>query len=474
MKNMTLQNIAAACQGKLVYRDPSGNLAADKEITGVVIDSRKLEPGNLFIAVRGEKVDGHSFISQVMENGAAAVVCEEVPEVVPTAFILVKDSLKALREMAIFYRSQINITIVGITGSVGKTSSKEFIAATLEVRYRVLKTEGNYNNEIGLPLMILKIRKQHEVAVLEMGISDFGEMHRLSEMARPDVAVLTNIGDCHLEHLSDRAGVLKAKSEIFDFLASDGHVVLNGDDILLRSIAAVNGKVPLRFGIWKENDIVAELIRSLELNGTFIEIEFTQSGEAFEVNVPLPGEHMIYNALAAATVGNLLGLEAEEIQAGIENMKSVPGRSHIMRMPWGYLIDDCYNANPVSMKAAIKLLKSVKGRKVAILGDMLELGAEEQKLHAQIGREVIAAGIDVLICIGKLSLFMYEAAFTANEYLKEHCMGNYELYYFPDKNSFLDAVGDILFACDTVLMKASRGMAFETMIEVLKEDSFYL
>ena len=447
---MTIKNIVAACGCDL-----HGTDVPECEVTGVVIDSRLLEAGNLFIATRGEKVDGHSFIPQVAEKGAIAVVCEEKTEA-PIPHIIVKDSLKALKDIAIFYRKQLSLPVVGITGSVGKTSTKEFIAAVLATKYKVFWTEKNFNNEIGVPLMVLKIRDEHEVAVLEMGINNFGEMHRLSEMARPDIALLTNIGDCHLENLGDRPGVLRAKSEIFDFLSPDGNVVINGDDVLLVTIPEKNGKPAIRFGCGTENDIYASQINNLGLDGTEALVNLKATDTTFEIKIPLPGEHMIYNALAATAVGCLLELKPEEIAKGLLNLKSVTGRSNILRFKSGIIIDDCYNANPTSMKAALNLLKSAKGRKVAVLGDMGELGTDENELHALVGREAVKAEVDVLVCIGERSVHMYEAA-----------KDSVKTYHFADKDSFLKEADDILQTDDTILIKASRFMAFETLVEAI-------
>ena len=228
MKNITIENLVRVCQGTLHGWNRTEEEKREREAEGVVIDSRLLVPGAVFIATKGERVDGHSFIGQVFEKGAMAVICEDLPEDLPGPCILVKNSFQALKDVAAFYREGLDIPIIGITGSVGKTSTKEFIAGVLSARYRVWKTQGNFNNEIGLPLTVLQIREEHEVAVLEMGISQFGEMHRLSWIARPDICVLTNIGQCHLEYLKDRDGVLRAKSEIFDFSNPEGfHFFLN-------------------------------------------------------------------------------------------------------------------------------------------------------------------------------------------------------------------------------------------------------
>lgn len=244
MKNMTLVSVAESCGGTL----HNAGTDWDKTAAGVVIDSRKVEKDFIFIATKGERVDGHSFIPQVAEKGAMAVVCEKEPEGVGIPYILVKDSFQALKDIAEYYRKQLSIKVVGITGSVGKTSTKEFVAEVLSQKYKVLKTEGNFNNEVGLPLMVLQIRDEHEVAVLEMGISHFGEMHRLSKIARPDICVMTNIGQCHLEFLGTREGILKAKSEIFDFASKDAAVFVNGDDDMLQTVREVNGKPLVYFG----------------------------------------------------------------------------------------------------------------------------------------------------------------------------------------------------------------------------------
>ncbi|MCL2052244.1 MAG: UDP-N-acetylmuramoyl-tripeptide--D-alanyl-D-alanine ligase [Lachnospiraceae bacterium] len=457
---MTIKNIIEATKGELHL--PGGcDYAPDNKITGVIIDSRLIEPGHLFIATRGERVDGHSFIGKAKEKGAVAVVCEEM-SAAPIPHIVIKDSLKALKDIAVFYRNQLDIPMIGITGSVGKTSTKEFIAAVLSTRFKTHLTEGNHNNEIGVPLTILKIRAEHQIAVLEMGINDFGEMHRLSEMVRPDIAVLTNIGDCHLERLKDRSGVLKAKSEIFDFLASDGNAIVNGDDILLRTIPDINGKAKLCYGIGAENDIIAEAVTNLGLDGTSAQIRIKKTNEIFEIRIPLPGEHMIYNALSAIAVGNLFGISPAEMSQGFKSLKSVPGRSNIIRLPAGIIIDDCYNANPYSMKSALRLLASSPGRKVAILGDMGELGTDKLKLHEKVGQEAVSAGADILVCIGEFSKKMFAGAKAAAGGNAKH------IYYFADKESFLNSAGQILSADDTILIKASRFMAFETLVESLK------
>ncbi len=461
MKNLTLQRITEACKGELFHFDSS----SDREVSGVVLDSRQVEENFLFVATKGERVDGHDFIAQVMEKGAAGVVCEKAPEPVNGPYILVKDSFQALKDIAEFYRKQLTIKVIGVTGSVGKTSTKEFIASVLSVKYKVLKTEGNYNNEVGLPLTVLKIRDHHEAAVLEMGISDFGEMHRLSKVARPDLCVLTNIGDCHLENLKSREGVLRAKTEIFDFMNEEGVVCLNGDDAMLRTVEKVKGKKPFFFGRSSSNDMYADKLENKGLFGSSAVIHM-EEGE-LTVDIPLPGEHMLYNALAAAYVGILCGLTKEEICTGIAEVKPVGGRSHIIRLENRVVIDDCYNANPVSMCSALDLLSSALTRKVAILGDMFELGENKEKMHEKVGHYAVEKGIDVIICIGELSVHMYE---NACKTLEESEDKSIQIHYFPDKKAFFGKISSILQAKDTVLVKASHGMAFEEIVKELEND----
>ena len=456
MQNMTLANIAACLQRPLCQ-------AADKEqfeITGAVLDSRKVEPGFAFFATRGERVDGHSFIPQVAEKGAALVICEEAPTV-DIPYILVENTFGALKQVAAFYREQLTIPVIGVTGSVGKTSTKEMIAAGLSTKFNVLKTQGNFNNEVGLPLTILSIRKEHEAAVVEMGINSFGEMRRLSQIAKPDICVITNIGQCHLENLIDRDGVLRAKTEIFDFMSKDGFVVLNGDDDKLATIQEVHGRKPFFFGVGPEGpvakDVFAVEIQSKGLFGSDFQMQLL--GDDLDATVPLPGQHMVINAMAAACVGRILGMTNEDVLAGIASVKATGGRSNILKLTDKTIIDDCYNANPVSMKSAIDLLMMAQGPKVVILGDMFELGAEELALHREVGYYTARAPLDKLIFIGDLAKEMYEGAMKLRA-MPEH---------YPDKTAFFAAHKRSEFADTTVLVKASHGMHFEEIVEWLKE-----
>lgn len=464
MKNMTLKNIAQAVGGTLHVEGAREDAFSDcTEALGVVHDSRKVEKGFVFVATVGKRVDGHSFIDSVFEKGALGVVCEKAPENPKGAYILVKDSFQALKDMAEFYLNSLDTKVIGITGSVGKTSTKEFVASVLSKGFCVQKTEGNFNNEVGLPLTVLKLREDCEAAVLEMGISDFGEMHRLSKIAKPDICVITNIGQCHLENLGTRDGILKAKTEIFDYMKENAGICLNGDDDRLATVTEVKGIKPLFFGSDSRFGVYADEYENRGLDGSSVMIHIaTETVKAdFQAEIPLPGPHMVYNALAATAVGTLMGLDAERIRQGISEVEPVGGRSHIIHGQRFTLIDDCYNANPVSMKAAIDLLTmsdlAVSPRRVAILGDMFELGKNERELHAEVGRYAGASEIHVLICVGALCRSMYEAAVSVEN-------TKVSVYYFEDKESMLCELKGILRDKDTVLVKASHSMHFEEVV----------
>ena len=452
MKNLTVETIVKVCEGTLYGKEMVKDDA--KEADGVVLDSRLLQENYVFIATKGEKVDGHKFIPSVFEKGAMAVICEDVPEDLTGPCIQVKDSFVALKKLAAFYRQQLDLKVIGITGSVGKTSTKEFVAGVLSARYRVWKTQGNFNNEVGLPLTVLQLRDEHEIAVLEMGISDFGEMHRLSEIARPDICILTNIGQCHLEFLGDRDGVLRAKTEIFDFMNPEGTIFVNGDDDKLITLKDKWQEKLVTFGRNQTNDVFAANEVSRGLLGSLADIQGKVN--ISEVQVPLPGEHMVLNALAASAVADMLGLSTEEIKAGMRKVQSVSGRSNIIPLQDFVLIDDCYNANPVSMKAAVDLLQSANGRKIAVLGDMFELGEEEEKLHFEVG-EYTKGKVDILICVGDLAKYIYEGAMENKE---EDTL----LLYLKEKEELYLHLEHIIMPQDTILLKASHGMGFADLV----------
>ena len=458
MKNLTLENIAKVCGGVYVGSPEK----KEQEVQGIVTDSRKVEEGFLFVPIKGARVDAHDFIDGVMEKGALCTLTERELGEKSFPYIKVNSSLQAVKDIAEFYLKQLSIPVVGITGSVGKTSTKEMIAAVLEEKYNVLKTKGNFNNELGVPLTVFGLRPDHEIAVLEMGISDFGEMHRLAKIARPDTCVITNIGLCHLEFLKSRDGILKAKTEIFDFLESDGHVILNGDDDKLITVRDVKGIKPLFFGVDNHQGVWADEIESRGLKGISCRIHAGE--ESFKVLIPIPGRHMVYNALAGTAVGLTYGMNMEEIKKGIESLQSLSGRFHIIETGKRTIVDDCYNANPVSMKASLDVLQDALGRRVAILGDMGELGKDEVEMHREVGVYAAARDIDKIICVGELAGDMAEAARLAAP--------TKDIVHFAKKESLMEALPEMIRDGDTILVKASHFMEFEKVVEMLKAENW--
>ena len=456
MKNLTLENIAAVTAG--TYHGDEGK--KHLEVSSIEIDSRKVQPGGLFVAIKGERVDGHNFIKQVIDGGALAAISEHELPGSDFPYIQVKSSLQAVKDIAEFYLKQLHIPVVGITGSVGKTSTKEMVFSVLHQKYRVLKTEGNFNNELGLPLTVFRLRDDDQIAVLEMGISHFGDMHRLAKIARPHTIIMTNIGCAHLENLKTRNGILKAKSEIFDFIEPDATIIVNGDDDKLSTIKSVKGIKPQTFGFDHKNDFWADNLQSLGLKGTKCRLH-TPSGDIDDVTVAMPGKHMVLNALAGAAAGIAYGLTLSQIKAGIEANESLAGRFNIIETGTFTIIDDCYNANPVSMKASLDALQDTDTRKVAILGDMGELGANERQLHADVGSYAAKLRIDSFLCVGPLSDGI-ASAIKASDPTKE-------VHHFTTKDDLLAKLDGLLHKGDTVLVKASHFMGFAQIVSALKE-----
>ena len=454
MKFMTLKAIAEACGG--TYYGPVDNL--EKCVAGIAIDSRKIQNDWLFAATVGERVDGHSFIESCYEKGVLCCLGEKAPICEDHSYIQVASTFQALKDIAEYYRSTLEIPVVGITGSVGKTSTKEMISSVLGVKFNTLKTAGNFNNEVGLPLTVFNIRETHEAAVLEMGISDFGEMHRLSKIARPNICVITNIGLCHLEFLGDRNGVLRAKSEIFDFATEGAKAIVNGDDDKLHTLKSREDLDVTLFGMDSSNDIYAKQVENLGLDGLQCVIS-TPAGE-FSAHIHIPGMHMVYNALAGTSVGLALGLTLEEIKAGIESAQTISGRNNIIHTEKYTIMDDCYNANPVSMKASLDVLSTALGRKVAILGDMGELGADELALHYTVGEHAAQKQIDLLLCVGTLSEEIVKGAKAVNPEI------NAEV--FTTKEELLEKLSELLADGDSILIKASHFMQFEKIVNTLQ------
>lgn len=456
MKNMTLEHIANACGGSYIGTEGKKTVC----VSDITTDSRKVSDGCLFVPIQGSRVDGHDFIDQVIEKGALAVLSEKDLGIQNFPYIRVESSLKVLKDLAEYYLQQLKIPVIGITGSVGKTSTKEMTAAVLSQKYHVLKTQGNFNNELGLPLTVFRLRDEDEMAILEMGISDFGEMRTLAEIARPKTAMITNIGYCHLENLKDRDGVFKAKTEIFEYVRDDGHVILNGDDDKLEQVCDVHGIKPVKFGLNQKNDVYADEIKSMGFSGVSCTIH-TPAG-SFKTLVPMPGKHMVYNALAGTCAGILYGLTLEQIKSGIESFQPLEGRFHIITTSRYQIIDDCYNANPMSMKASLEVLQDGEGRKVAILGDMAELGKDEKDLHEEVGTFAGSLKLDALYCTGRLSESLAAAAKKSNSKL--------DVRHFVDKDALLDWLPILLKDGDTILVKASHSMEFDKVVKYLERE----
>lgn len=466
---MSLQEIAAACKGTY-YGDPA---AAVREVSGVVIDSRKAEKDCLFIAIKGARVDGHIFIPQVMEKGALCSVSEQDLGDVDYPYIRVESCEQALKDIAEHYRRSLDVKVVGISGSVGKTSTKEMIASVLSQKYSVLKTAGNFNNEIGLPLTVFNIREEHEVAVLEMGISNFGEMTRLAKIARPDICVFTNIGVAHIESLGSRDGILKAKTEMIDYMNPEGTVIMNGDDDKLRSFTPQNGLAPVYFGLDADCPFHAGQITGRGLKGT--DVHFVTPSSSFDAHISIPGNHMVYNALAATAVGYALDMTDEEIAAGIAANVPIAGRNNLIEGAHYTVIDDCYNANPASMKSSLDVLAYADTRTVAILGDMFELGPKEKEMHYSVGQHAAEKGINVLICIGDLSAEIARGAeqskVSGADRTDTKNSADMEIHHYRSKAEFFKEAGTILKDGDTILVKASHGMEFPEIVDKLSAGS---
>ena len=453
MKNLTLENITKACHG--TFRGSESLLC--KEVKNVVIDSRKVEEGFLFVAIDGANVNAHKFIPDVVKKGALCVVSHEDLGETDFPYIFVESTGQALLDIAKLYRDSVNPKVVGVTGSVGKTSTKEMIASVLAQKYKVHKTLGNFNNEWGLPITLFAMPEDTEVAILEMGINHFGEMRRLSSVSCPDICVITNIGIAHLEFLKTREGILQEKTEMIKDMKDGGSILLNGDDDLLSTVGETKGVMPQFFGIGENNSIYADNIQALGLKGTACTIHLP-SGETFDCIVPLPGSHMVLNALAGTASGYALGLTSAEIKAGIEGLPMMKGRNNIISTDKFVILDDCYNANPVSMKAAMNVLNLGIGRKVAILGDMGELGENSGEMHYETGKYAADNNIDVVCTIGNISKELADGA-----RINASC----EVHWFEKTEDFLAVSGEIIKNGDNVLVKASHAMHFEKIVDAL-------
>lgn len=446
MIELTFTEAAAACGGIFCG---DARLGASN-ITGISLDSRSVSHGGLFIAIRGERADGHDYIGTAIANGAGCALSERTVE---QAHILVGSTFDAMKRIAAYIRKKSGITVVAVTGSVGKTSTRQMLTCVLAQKYRVHSTEGNFNNEYGLPQTLFKLEPYHELAVLEMGISHFGEMRGLSAVAQPNYAVFTNIGSMHLENLIDRDGVLRAKTELIENMPADGMLFMNGADDKLRGYAS-----PLRtvyFGMDESYAVYPSEIRQIGLEHTRFTLHIL--GETVPIDMPAIGIHMVQNAIAAANVAFELGLTPMQIKAGIESYTTVGHRSRVLHCGDLTIIDDCYNAGPDSMRAAIDALSGASGRRLALLGDMLELGEHTQELHRDVGAYCAGAGLDALFTIGEGAGAIADGALQS---------GTTEVFPISRENA-KKTILDYVKPGDVLLVKASRGMHFEDIIDSL-------
>ena len=450
MQKFTQEEIKDACGGEYLCR------AEETGITSVAIDSRKVLPGALFVPIKGERTDGHEYISKAFELGAAASLTERREKCPGGTLIYTENTVDAIGEIAKAYKKKYNVPTVGITGSVGKTSTKDMVAAVMSKKFCCLKTQGNFNNELGLPLTVFELEKEHGAAVLEMGMSAFGEIHRLADIARPDVGVITNIGMSHIENLSSREGILKAKMEICDFFTPESLLVINGDNDMLKTI---NKDAPYKivtYGIESEGlDIRAEDIEDFGLGGCSFTAKIAD--ESYKIRVNAAGVHNVYNALAAIAVGRHYGIKMQDIAEAIAEFELTAMRMTVDEADGIVLINDCYNASPDSIKASLKVLKTAKGRRVAVLGDVLELGDYAHEAHLSIGR-MCEGCADVVICAGDNAKYIAECA--------KDCAK--EVHYFPTTALAAEYVKDFVKSGDTVLVKASRGMHFEDICKAIR------
>ena len=396
---MKVYEIVEATQGILV----SGN--KDDEINFFSQDSRQMTNGGMYIPLKGERFDGHNFIESAFQTGAQAIISEKDVNYEDKIVIKVKDTYQALKDMASYLRNHRPVKVVGVTGSVGKTSTRDMVYSVVKQKYKTLKTEGNYNNEIGLPLTILRYHDE-EILVLEMGMNHLQEMSRLSMIARPDIACITNVGTAHIGELGSRENILKAKLEITDGMKEGSTLIINQDNDMLQTVELPHLNV-VRVGKGKEASIQASHIVLEETKSSF-EVEYQGKKEIIEV--PVQGEHNISNALIAIAVGIELNISLEDIKKGIQEFKLTKNRMDILEKNHKTVIDGTYNASVDSMKSSIDVLANYKKRKVAILADMLELGDYSQQLHEEVGSYVASKGIDILVCVGKEAKYIYQKA----------------------------------------------------------------
>ncbi len=451
MEPIKLNDIVKACNGEFT----GDSSLLDTYIKTISTDSRDIGEDCLFIPLVGDIYDGHDYIDKAFEKGCVCALSQR--KLNRDNYIFVEDTLAALRDIAEYYRGLFHVKVIAVTGSVGKTTAKEMLAYVLSEKYNVLKTHGNFNNEIGLPKTIFNLNKQHEIVVLEMGMNSFGEISRLSKTARPDMCVITNIGDAHIGRLGSRDGIFRAKTEVFDYMKEGGGVFLYGDDDMLVALNESDlNKV--FFGESTYNHISVSETKSMTLDGT--ELTANVMGEKVDIKIPVPGRYMIPSVLCAAAVGRSMGLTGEQIKNGVSKYAPAKMRNEIIKTDKITIINDCYNSCEDSIMAGLEILELAKGRKVAILGDILEVGDHAQRVHYSVGKNAAQKNADLFICCGKQSMHTYVGLKDA---------GQNHVYYFENKDEMHKKLGEIIKTGDTVYVKASRECAFEHTVEELKK-----
>lgn len=452
MRTTDAAELAKAC-GAVLYGD------ADALCDSVLTDSRKARPGALFVALKGEHADGHDYISRAFDAGASVVLSEKIMDVPKgCALLLVKDTRLGLGDIARWYRQTLDMKVVGITGSVGKTSTKEFVYAVLSRKYKCYKTQLNYNNDLGLPLTILSIEPDCECAVLEMGMNHFGEIDYLTNIARPDVAIITNIGVAHIEYLGSRENILKAKLEILSGLDKDGTVIINGDEPLLFNELEKAFSPYKTYCYAMENDKADLRASDVRKNGDGMAFEVSGI-ENFNAQIMAPGSHNVQNALCAVCAGHVFGLSTGEIAEGLKAYLQIEKRLNFIKSGKVTLIDDTYNANPDSMRAAIAVLMESYGkRKIAVLGDMLELGNYAKEAHTLLGDNLIEMKVDAVFLKGDKTRFTLERLLGKID----------EAFFFESDEALVKALRDYVNDGDLILVKGSHGMKMENILKLWK------
>ncbi len=445
------------CTAREICAAVGGTLLQDSgaPVTGVTTDSRAVQPGQLFIPLVGERFDGHAYIAKALEGGAAGCLTAREPETLLPGklYIQVADTRLALKALASWYRDKFDLPVVQVTGSAGKTTTKEMIASVLSQRYNTLRTEGNFNNDIGAPLTLLRLMPEHQAAVIETGMNHFGEIRYLGEMVRPDIAVITNVGDAHIENLGNtRQGILRAKCEIFENLTPEGIAVLNGDDELLNTVTLP--QTILRCGVGDGCGVRVTDIDDRGLEGVACTV--TIEGEHYRLTTSAPGRYMIYPMAMAAAIGRRLGLTGEEIAAGVAAYTTVGSRMHLIRLPGERLvIDDCYNANPQSMAEGLRMLAASPAQhRVAVLGDMGELGQLTAQAHRDMGALTRRLGLTA-VAVGEKMHALTETDPQAQ--------------WFATVEEAMPAIRQLFTPGTAVLVKASHAMHFERIVKELEK-----